>query len=91
MHFKLVEYLITVKNLGKLFFHSVSKLYLVALKESACCSTVSRTIFQKQSATAILKLRVVNCDDIPIDSLHKIDKYCVKQVIINKLRELSFT
>lgn len=57
------------KNLGKLFFHSVSKLYLVALKESACCSTVSRTIFQKQSATAMLKLRVVSWEEIPIDSL----------------------
>ncbi len=29
--------------LGKLFFHSVSRLNLVALNASACCSTVSRT------------------------------------------------
>ena len=30
-------------TLGKLFFHSVSRLNLVALKASACCSTVSLT------------------------------------------------
>jgi len=49
------------RNLGKLFFHSVSRLKRVALKESACCSTVSRTIFQKHSDTARLRLRVVTC------------------------------
>ena len=48
-----------VTNLGKLFFHSVSKLNLVALKASACCSTVSRTIFQKHSETAKLRFLVV--------------------------------
>lgn len=47
-------------HLGKLFFHSVSKLNLVALNASACCSTVSLTIFQKHSDTAKLKLRVVH-------------------------------
>lgn len=45
--------------LGNLFFHSVSKLNRWALKASACCSTVSRTIFQKQSETAKLKFLVV--------------------------------
>ena len=43
----------------KLFFHSVSRLKRVALNVSACCSTLSLTIFQKQSLTAKLKLRVV--------------------------------
>ena len=49
--------------LGKLFFHSVSKLKRVALKASACCSTVSRTIFQKHSETAKLKFLVVTWVD----------------------------
>jgi hypothetical protein len=47
--------------LGKLFFHSVSKLNFVALNVSDCCSTLSFTIFQKQSLTAKLKFRVVVC------------------------------
>lgn len=55
--------------LGKLFFHSVSRLNLVALKASACCSTVSLTIFQKHSATARLKFLVVTCPDIAKPSL----------------------
>lgn len=32
---------------------------VIPLKTSACCSTDSRTIFQKQSATARLKFFVV--------------------------------
>lgn len=47
-------------NLGKVLFHSVSKLNLVALKASACCSTVSLTIFQKHSATAKERFLVVS-------------------------------
>lgn len=57
--------------LGKLFFHSVSKLNLVALNASACCSTVSRTIFQKHSATAKLKFFVVTWPDIAKPFLNK--------------------
>ena len=52
-------YLSSSRNLGKLFFHSVSRLNLVALKASACCSIVSRTIFQKHSDTAKLRFLVV--------------------------------
>jgi len=55
--------------LGKLFFHSVSKLNLFALNVSACCSTLSLTIFQKQSLTAKLKLRVVVCVALKTPSL----------------------
>ncbi len=54
---------------GKLFFHSVSKLNLVALNVSACCSTLSFTIFQKQSLTAKLKFRVVVCVALNTPSL----------------------
>ena len=42
----------------KVFLHSASRLYLAALKLSACCSTESLTIFQKQSDTARDKLLV---------------------------------
>ena len=57
-------YLSSSRNLGKLFFHSVSRLNLVALKASACCSIVSRTIFQKHSDTAKLRFLVVIWDEL---------------------------
>ncbi len=57
--------------LGKLFFHSVSRLNLVALNASACCSTVSLTIFQKHSDTAKLRFLVVICDELTTPPLKK--------------------
>ncbi len=57
------------RNFVKLFFHCVSKLNFVALNVSVCCSTLSLTIFQKQSLTAKLKFRVVVCVALKTPSL----------------------
>jgi len=43
-----------------------------ALNVSACCSTLSFTIFQKQSLTAKLKFRVVVCVALNTPSLQRI-------------------
>lgn len=54
---------------SKLLFHFVFWSWCLPLKASACCSTDSLTIFQKQSDTARLKFFVVTWCAFSIDVL----------------------